>query len=86
MDETGKRPETSVIVYSRVFMSGRARMVTDKEMSPVGTEKVELVGIQETGIFFCFRQYAIIEGNNKQQIQALEDSHNEGGSFPEDCG
>ena len=60
MDETGKRPETSVIVYSRVLMSGRARMVTDKEMSPVGTEKVELVGIQETGIFFCFRQYAII--------------------------
>ena len=46
MDETGKRPETSVIVYSRVFMSGRDRMLTDKEMSPFGTEKVELVGIQ----------------------------------------
>ena len=45
IDETGKRPETSVIVYSRVFMSGRDRMFTDKEMSPVGTEKVELVGV-----------------------------------------
>lgn len=60
MDETGKRPETSVIVYSRVFMSGRDRMLTDKEMSPVGNEKVELVEIQETDIFFCFQQYAII--------------------------
>ena len=60
MNDTGKRPETSVIVYSRVFMSGRDRMVTDKEMSPFGTEKVELVGIQKTDIFFCFRQYAII--------------------------
>lgn len=60
IDETGKRPETSVIVYSRAFMSGRDRMFTDKEMSPVGTEKVELVGVQKTDIFFCFRQHAII--------------------------
>ena len=60
MDETGKRPETSVIVYSRVFMAGGDRMLTDKEMSPVGNEKVELVEIQETDIFFCFQQYAII--------------------------
>lgn len=57
----GKDPSrTSVIVYSRVFMSGRDRMFTDKEMSPVGTDKGELVGIKEKDIFFCFRQYAII--------------------------
>lgn len=67
IDETGKRPETSVIVYSRVFMSGRDRMFTDKEMSPVGTEKVELVGVQKTDIFFVFGNTPLFKAtiNNK---------------------
>lgn len=53
MDKTGKEP-ASVVVNSPVSSTGRARMLTDKEMSPVGNENVELVWDSRNRHFILF--------------------------------